>query len=146
MRIGIIAGLVVAALAGACGKQSAPTTPRDSALYDRLGRIDAIKKVVDDFITNVQADQRISAYFVSTDIAQLKQLLADQLCEASGGPCKYTGKNMREAHTGMGVTKDDFAALVEDLVKALDANGVAAADRDALLKAVGAMEGDIVSG
>lgn len=150
MRRGMIASLVAAlALAsGACGaSQTAPTTPtRDPALYDRLGRIDAIKKVVDDFVATVQADERINKYFVGTDVPHLKQMLSDQICEASGGPCKYTGKNMREAHTGMGVTKDDFAALVDDLEKALDANGVAEADQTALLKALGALEGDIVSG
>jgi hemoglobin len=148
MRTGIIVGLMTAALAGACGgTQSTATTPaRDPALYDRLGRIDAIKQVVDQFIANVQADPRINTYFEGTDVPRLKQLLADQICEASGGPCKYTGKNMREAHMGMGVKKEDFAALVEDLVKALDANQVAEADKKALLKALGAMEGDIVGG
>ncbi len=148
MRRRMIASLVAAlALAsGACGGAQTTATPRDSALYDRLGRIDAIKKVVDDFVANVQADARINKYFVSTDVPHLKQMLSDQICEASGGPCKYTGKNMREAHTGMGVTKDDFAALVDDLEKALTANGVAEADQTALLKALGALEGDIVSG
>jgi hemoglobin len=151
MRRGMIASLVAAlALAsGACGggQTATPTTPaRDPALYDRLGRIDAIKQVVDDFLANVQADARINQYFIATDVPHLRQMLSDQICEASGGPCKYTGKTMREAHTGMGVTKDDFAALVDDLQKALAANGVAEADQADLLKALGALEGDIVSG
>jgi len=62
----------------------------------------------------------------------------------SGGPCKYTGKDMKTAHKGMGITDADFNALVEDLVKALDKNHVGATEKSELLGALGAMKGDIV--
>ena len=73
-----------------------------------------------------------------------KMHLVDQICEASGGPCKYTGKDMKTAHMGMGVGGADFNALVEDLVGALDKFKVGKTDKDQLLGALGPMKGDIV--
>lgn len=119
------------------------------SLYDRLGGKDAITKVVDDFVGNCAADTRINKFFAATAkdpkrMAMFKSNLVDQICEASGGPCKYTGKNMKEAHKGMGVSGADFDALVEDLVKTLDKFKVAAADQKILLGVLGPMKGDIV--
>jgi hypothetical protein len=79
--------------------------------------------------------------------AQLKKFkghLVDQICQASGGPCKYTGKSMKEAHKGMGVSGADFNALVEDLVGALDKFKVDEKSKNDLLGALGPMKSDIV--
>ena len=88
-------------------------------LYERLGGLDAITAVVDSFAARCAADDRINPKFARTDIPRLKKMLVDQICEATGGPCKYTGKSMKDAHTGMNIKDADFNALVEDLVKAL---------------------------
>ena len=116
----------------------------DSSLYARLGGKDAITAVIDDFVANVAADKRINARFAKTDIPHLKQMLVDQVCQASGGPCTYTGKNMRDAHTGMKITEADFNALVEDLTKSLDKFNVGEREKTELLGALGGMKGDIV--
>ncbi len=71
--------------------------------------------------------------------------LVDQICQASGGPCKYTGKDMKSAHAGMGVTSADFNALVEDLVGALDKFKVGEKEKGELLGALGPMKSDIVT-
>ena len=70
--------------------------------------------------------------------------LVNQICEASGGPCKYAGKDMKSAHTGMGVSGADFDALVEDLVWALDKLKVGKTEKSELLAALGPMKSDIV--
>jgi hemoglobin len=119
------------------------------SLFDRLGGKDGITKVVDDFVGNCAADTRINKYFAATAkdpkrMAMFKSNLVDQICEASGGPCKYTGMNMKEAHKGMGIAGADFDALVEDLVKSLNKFKVAAADQKVLLGVLGPMKGDIV--
>ena len=80
-----------------------------------------------------------------TAVASFKGKLVDQICEASGGPCKYSGKGMSAAHAGMGIHDGDFNALVEDLVRALDKFKVAEADKNALLAALGPMKTDIVT-
>ena len=70
--------------------------------------------------------------------------LVDQICEASGGPCKYKGKNMKDAHRNMGVKDEHFNALVENLVRALDKFQVGEKEKNELLGALGPMKGDIV--
>jgi hemoglobin len=123
---------------------------KDSTLYDRLGGKKSIVAVVDEFVGRVAADKRINAFFAATaaDPKRLKSFkgkLVDQICEASGGPCKYQGKNMKDAHAGMGISGADFSALVEDLVGALDKFKVAADDKRALLGVLGPMQSDIVT-
>ena len=91
----------------------------------------------------------INGFFAATasDPARLKKFkgnLVDQICEASGGPCKYKGKDMKSAHAGMGISGADFNALVEDLVGALDKFKVGAHEKDQLLGALGPMKSDIV--
>ena len=122
----------------------AATAAADSSLYTRLGGKEAITAVIDDFVANVAADKRINARFANANIPHLKQMLVDQVCQASGGPCTYTGKNMREAHQGMKITEADFNALVEDLTKSLDKFKVAEREKNELLGALGGMKGDIV--
>ena len=114
------------------------------SLYDRLGGKPAIQAVVDDFIANVAADARINPRFGGANIPRLKTRLVDQICEAAGGPCKYTGQSMKVAHAGMKITDAEFTALVEDLVKSLDKFKVPAQEKNELLSALGGMKGDIV--
>jgi hemoglobin len=123
---------------------------KEKSLYDRLGGKKAITAVVDEFVARVAADERINAFFGATasDPDRLKTFkgnLTDQICEASGGPCKYMGKDMKAAHMGMGISSAQFDALVEDLVGALDKFNVGAREKDQLLGALGPMKGDIVA-
>jgi len=122
---------------------------KEKTLYDRLGGKPAIVAVVDEFVGRVAADTRINGFFKDTAadparIAAFKGKLVDQICEASGGPCKYTGKDMKTAHAGMGITDADFNALVEDLSGALDKFHVATEDKNTLLGVLGPMKKDIV--
>jgi hemoglobin len=104
---------------------------QQKSLYERLGGKDAIVAVVDDFVGNVAADNRINHYFAKTDIPRLK-------------PCTYTGRDMRTAHAGMGVTNADFDALVGDLVKTLDKFKVPDKEKGELLGILGPMRTSIV--
>jgi hemoglobin len=122
---------------------------KEKSLYDRLGKKKAISAVVDEFVSRVAADNRINTFFAATagDPARLKKFkgnLVDQICEASGGPCKYKGKDMKTAHMGMGVSGADFDALVGDLVGALDKFKVGQHEKDQLLGALGPMKPQIV--
>lgn len=113
-------------------------------LYDRLGGKDAITAVVDDFVARCAADGRINGKFARTEIARLKAMLVDQICVATGGPCTYGGRDMRETHSAMGVTAGEFDALVEDLVATLNQFRVAKPAQDELLGLLGPMRSDIV--
>jgi hemoglobin len=116
----------------------------ETSLYERLGGKDAITAVVDDFVARCASDDRINAKFARTDLPRLRSMLVDQVCEATGGPCTYTGRDMRTTHDGMRVTAGEFDALVADLVATLDQFGVGAAEKDQLLGALAPMRGDIV--
>ena len=115
-----------------------------ATLYERLGGHEAIDAVVEDFVARCAADDRINGKFARTDIPRLKQMLKDQVCNATGGPCTYAGRSMRETHDGMGVTAGEFDALVEDLVATLDKFEVPKAEQDELLGILGPLRSDIV--
>jgi hemoglobin len=139
-----LAGAMVVGLGlGACADKKMMA---EATLYDRLGGKPAITAVVDQFVANVAADERINGFFANADITGLKAKLVDQICQASGGPCTYTGLDMKTAHQGMGVQEEHFNALVEDLIAALDRFNVPEKEKNELLGALGPMKGDIVEG
>ena len=114
------------------------------SLYERLGGKDAITAVVDAFVARCAADGRINGKFARTDIPRLKANLVDQVCAAAGGPCTYTGRDMRTTHDGMSVTAGEFDALVGDLIATLDQFGVPEAEKAELLGALAPMRSEIV--
>jgi hemoglobin len=113
-------------------------------LYERLGGKDAITAVIDDFVARCAGDARINGKFARTDVARLKRMLVDQVCMASGGPCAYEGRDMRETHDGMAVTAGEFDALVDDLVATLNQLGVSKGEQDELIAVLGPLRPDIV--
>ena len=135
----LLAGLLL----GACQDMSMKPMG-DKGLYDRLGGKGAITAVVDDFVGNVAGDKRINGYFAKADIPRLKGNLVDQICQATGGPCVYTGKDMKTAHKGMDIKDADFNALVEDLVKSLDKFKVPEKEKGVLLATLGSLKQQIV--
>ena len=126
------------------GSAPAGSASVEKSLYDRLGGKTAITAVVDDLVGRVAADTRINGKFANANIPRLKSMLVDQICQASGGPCTYTGRDMKSAHAGMGVSGGDFDALVGDLVATLNKFKVPEREKNELLGALGPMKGDIV--
>ena len=116
----------------------------DNSLYERLGGIDSITAVVKDFRDRVARDDRINQKFARTDLGRLTKMLIDQVCDAAGGPCTYTGRGMKEAHAGMGVTTGEFDALVTDLVATLNQFKVGKTEQDEVLGVLGPLKPDIV--
>src|SRR4029077_9121314 len=119
-------------------------TTQTKSLYDRLGGQDAINAVTESWVARVGGDARANGKFVRTDIPRLKKEVADQVCEATGGPCAYAGRSMRETHDGMGVTAGEFDALVGDLVVTLDGLDVPEAEQDELLGLLAPLRDEIV--
>src|SRR5262249_13452416 len=137
IKVVTVALCLLALLTGAASAQN-------KSLYDRLGGKDAIKAVVDEFVTRVAADTRINQKFAKSNIDRVKHELVEQICMASGGPCKYTGLDMKTAHKNMGVTDGEFNGLVEDLVGALDKFKVGEKEKNELLGKLGPMKSQIV--
>jgi hemoglobin len=114
-----------------------------SSLFERLGGTGAVTAVVEDFSARCAKDARINSKFARTDIPRLRSMLIDQVSEATGGPAKYTGRDMKTAHIDMGVTTAEFNALVEDLVATLNKFGVGKREQDELLGILGPLKSDI---
>ena len=130
---------------GAEEVDAAPPAPKP--LFERLGGMDAVKAVVESFLENVAHDTKINGAFKKTTgakMAAFKKNLVDQVCEVTGGPCKYAGKDMKTAHKGMKITDAQFDALVSDLSTALDEHQVAADDKKELLGMFAPLREDIV--
>jgi hemoglobin len=126
-------------------------TPTETArlpLYKRLGGYDSIAAVVDDFIPRLATDRQLSRFFtgVSTESKRrIRQLVVDQLCAATGGPCFYTGRSMKASHEGLGITETDWQLAVNHLVATLDAFRVPQRERNEVLAAVSSLKGEIVA-
>lgn len=139
---------LLGALAASASAQemSGHGAPMQKSLYERLGGLDAITAVVDEFIKIAGADERINKKFARSapNFPRIRLHLIEQVCAATGGPCKYTGLDMRKAHKNMGVTEGEFNAGVEDLVKALDKFNVPAAEKNELLGILGPLKDQIV--
>ena len=127
---------------------STPAAGQDKkTLYTRLGGYDAIALVVDDFITRLATDKRFEKFFTgfSDDSKKrLRQHILDQFCAAAGGPCVYTGREMRTSHKGLGITEADWDAAAKHLVAALDKYKVPEAEKNELLAFVVTQKKDIV--
>jgi len=141
--------LVLLALLGCAGtmEKSAPPVgnaqPKD-ALYRELGGTEGITRVVDVFLLRINGDARINTLFGDADHDDLRRLVIEQLCAATGGPCVYTGRSMEEAHSGLNLTDADFNAFVGDLVAAMNQLKVAQPNQKKLLALLAPMKPQIV--
>jgi len=141
--------LLVLTICASASASTVTTTPAQDrkSLYTRLGGYDAIALVVDEFITRLATDKRFERFFsgFSDDSKKrLRQHILDQFCAAAGGPCVYTGREMRTSHKGLGITEADWDAAAKHLVGALDKYKVPEAEKNELLAFVVSQKKDIV--
>ena len=116
----------------------------ERSLYERLGGVDGITAAIRAVEDRSLKDDRISQKFAQTNLDRLTKELVDKLCDITGGPCTYTGRDMRAAHANMGLTNGEFDAFMEDLVAVLDDFKVGKAEQDELLSLLRPMREDIV--
>ncbi|MBS0260767.1 MAG: group 1 truncated hemoglobin [Planctomycetes bacterium] len=120
------------------------------SLYERLGGVYAIAVVVDDFIDRVMADPRLNANPKVDEAhhkvppAGFKYLVTEQVCWATGGPQKYTGRSMRDSHAHLDITAAEWEAFIDDFHQTMNKFGVPDRERGELLAIVQSTRGDIV--
>lgn len=117
------------------------------SLYKRLGGYDAIAAVSDEFIGRMAEDKQLQRFLVGlsdSSKARLRQLVVDQLCMATGGPCVYIGRDMKTAHKGLAITGSDWDLAVKYLVASLDKFKVPQKEKDELLAIASSLKADIV--
>ena len=135
------------------GGEDKPAAPKEKSLYERLGGEAAVKAVIDGFVGRAAADPKVNFTRKGTDkewkptpegIDHLKKGLVDLVGMVTGGPQKYTGQSMKDAHKGMKITQDEFNALAADLKATLDKFKVPAKEQEELFKIIGSTAPDIV--
>lgn len=124
--------------------QDKPTT----TLYERVGRYDAIASVADDYLKGIRSDPRFARFAGrSTDsLVRARQLLKDQLCALTGGPCVYVGRDMAVAHRGLAITDAEWVANMKYMAAALDKNKIAGPEKEEFLAVVESLRRQIATG
>lgn len=140
-RLGLAVALAVWGSALSVGMAHAA----DDTLYQDMGGADNVKKIASDALDNYLADDRIKHSFDESNIDRVREKLEEQLCVVAGGPCTYTGHNMVITHKGLHLTDADFNAVVEDLQKAMDKDGVPFAVQNRFLARLAPLEREIVT-
>jgi len=118
-----------------------------NSLYKRLGGYDAIAAVTDDFIGRMATDKKLGRFFVGlsdNSKARVAQLVKDQLCAATGGPCSYIGRDMKTSHKGMGIAEEDWDIAVKHLLATLTKFKVGEKEQQDLAAALMTLKPDIV--
>jgi hemoglobin len=112
--------------------------------YAAVGGAPAITAVVNRFYELVVGDDRLAGYFEGVEMARLKRHQVALVSQVMGGPVEYSGRDLRAAHQGMGISTGDFAVVVDHLVTALTEAGVDSAIIGRVGVALGGTESDIV--
>jgi hemoglobin len=124
---------------------NADATPMaGDAMYKALHGKEGIDRIVDRLITSLRTDPRTADIFHVADFERLHRTLAEDFCYVSGGPCHYTGMDMKMAHKDMGLEAHHFNALVEDLEDAMNKEGVPFRMQAKLLAKFAPMKPDVV--
>ena len=117
------------------------------SLYKRLGGYDAIAAVTDDFIGRLATDKQVGRFFAGASEStqkHIRQLVVDFLCNATGGPCLYLGRDMKTVHTGLKITENDWEVSVKHLTATLDKFKVKSKEKGEVLTAISGLKKDIV--
>ncbi|MSR07047.1 MAG: group 1 truncated hemoglobin [Gemmatimonadetes bacterium] len=121
--------------------------PANASLYKRLGGYDALAAVTDDFLRRMLADPKMAAYFEEVNAKgqqRVRQMIVDQLCFATGGPCVYVGADMPMAHKGLNISETAWSVAAGYLTETLDQFRIPAREKAEVLGIVTSLKGDIV--
>jgi hemoglobin len=135
----LVGALIATSLLGLVSVAQAEPT-----LYEQIGGEPVLRKTVEEFMIIMEKDDRINFSFGNTDTAKFKQLLFEQLCNITGGPCEYTGRTMKESHEKLDINNTMFNALAEDVYLAFDRAGVPYRLQNKVMAIFAPMQRDIV--
>lgn len=125
---------------------AAPSAPAASrSLFERLGGREGLTAIAEGFISNIGADPRTRVHFTNVNMGTFKTKIVDYVCERTGGPCKYTGGEIKTMAAPLQLGNADFDAFVENLTKSFDNKQVPQADKDELLELLGKLRPDVVA-
>lgn len=115
-------------------------------LYEKIGGEAKVRAIAEEFTAAILADDRINFTFAESDVKKFTQLFFEQLCNITGGPCKYSGRDMHEAHAKLAINNAQFNAIAEDLYIAFDKVHVPYYLQNRVMVMLAPMQKDIVKG
>ena len=121
----------------------APADPSLIGVYKAFGEEAGLVALMDDFMARLLADPRTKRAFENSEQAVVKKHLVEQFCVILGGPCSYTGRDMRTAHKGFDIDRAQFNALVEILQISMSARDIPFSAQNKLLAKLAPMHRDI---
>ena len=132
-----------AATAAQPAKNPAPADPSLLPVYREFGELPGLTALMDDFMLRMLADPRTRPFFANADQVGIKKHLVEQFCVILGGPCSYTGRDMKTAHEGLKINRSNFNALVEDLQVSMDKRGISFRSQNKLLAKLAPMHHEV---
>ncbi|WP_207798136.1 group I truncated hemoglobin [Bermanella marisrubri] len=120
-----------------------PNSNEDS-LYERIGGLPTIEKLVDAFIKNIARDEQVLPYFRKSDVTHFRNGFIAHFCTVVDGPCEYKGDSMVDIHTGMDINEADFNRTVELLVDAMEKVGISYRQQNEILARLASLRKDII--
>jgi hemoglobin len=114
------------------------------SLYERLGGTEGITKIASDLTDIHMENPNISARYTNSDPDVVKKTVATFFIAGTGGPNHYVGQDMVAAHKGMNISNDEFVAVLDDAMLALDKNGIGQREKEEVLSILYGMKSDIV--
>ena len=139
--------LMVLLLTSLAPHEQAAARQSGDSLYKRLGGYDAVAAVADDFILRLATDKQLGRFLMGLSMdskKRLRQLIVDQFCAVTGGPCLYVGRDMKTSHRGLGISESDWDLAAKHLVATLNKFKVPKKEQDELIAAVSTLKADIV--
>lgn len=143
----VVPALLFLLLVLLCGAALVFPQEKPKSLYQRLGGYDALAAIVDDFGPRLAKDPQMSKFVSSLSVSSRRrnrQLIVDQLCEATGGPCFYIGRTMEASHQGLGIGEADWEQSVRLFQLTLDKFKIGQPERGELLAILNKLRDDIV--
>ena len=116
----------------------------DASLYERLGGEEKIRAIAGDIFDNHAANDTVKARYLDSNRAEVVQKVTEFICAGTGGPQAYTGKNMVDTHRGMNINEEEYVAVLDDILAALDSNGVGEREKQELLMIAYSLKGEIL--
>jgi hemoglobin len=115
------------------------------SLYERLGGARGISAIVEDVVARHLANPLVQTRFRNVeDLDHLKKMAVEFFAAGAGGPEKYTGKDMRAAHKGMNISEQEYLAVMDDIMEALDKHAIDEATKKDVLAILYSLKGEII--
>jgi hemoglobin len=115
-----------------------------ASLYERLGGTEGCNQIASDLVDTHLANPTISPRYANSDPVKLKNGAATFFIAGTGGPNVYEGKNMLDTHRGMNISGDEFLAVLDDALIALEKNNVGQREKEEVLFVLYSMKPEIV--